>query len=288
MVEYSDIGRTYQPYISSIIVLGGIGTLKFPPDNAGNQLVTLSVGHNASSGVPAIISAEVWEHHKLGDGDVVSGYAHWQKMTTGWAERFPSIRGIPRGYLIISDPRQINVLERKKPIQFHPCTVMEYYKDDAILYDFVYAGADTSVENYRQKLENFFNEYKNKDERYGHYLLAAEINAANPLWHANYTSPEDLYTKQGSESQLFLLQERVRAHSFKDKTIDELIQVLAHNFDNDDLQEISRDIGISPAHWFTSERAAISAIQLLDICVQRKKVEELVDALAYKNSALFV
>lgn len=272
--------KVYHPLGKSQRVLGGIGTLKFSPDGMGNRLVTLSCGHNASSGVPAIISTEVWEHYELREGDILSGEAKWQDVPMGWAERFPSIRGIPRGCLVIKHPSQIHVIERNQPVQFHPCTVMEYYSGDAILYDFVYATADTSVRGYRQSLEEFFEGYKARNERYGRYLIPAD--QSQPLFDAEYAGSSN----QDSQSQLRLIEERVHQRSFKGQTIDELLQVLASTCSNDDLKALSRDIRLNPNAWFTGAAAARSAVQLLDVCIQRNKVDELVDALALQKPVL--
>lgn len=271
----------YHPLGKSQLVLGGVGTFKFSPDVMGNRLVTLSNGHNASSGIPAIISPEVWDHYKLNQGDILSVEAKWQEMPLGWAEQFPSIRGIPRGCLVIRNPRQIFGVEaRKQPVQFHPCTIMEYHSGDAILYDFVYATADTSITDYRQVLERFFDEYKDRNERYGKYLLPADHST--PLFDAEYAGA----SKWGDQFHLNLLKQRVRKRSFKGQTIDELLQALTSNCSNDDLQVLSRDIKLPISIWYTGAASARSADQLLDICIQKKKVEELVDALALQKPSL--
>lgn len=269
-------------------VLGGIGTLKLPLDENGCRLVTLSNGHNASSGIPTLISPEVWEHHQLNDGSILGLWAKWQPMPVGWAERFPSIKGIPRGYLVVSDPNQVyEVFNENAPIQFHPCTVMEYYQGDAKLYDFVFAAADTGVRNYRREIEDFFEKYKNAQGRFGKYLISADI--ADPLWEAEFDSPEALRrTELGAKSQLELLQARVRGDSFKGLDIDLIVQLLAREYDNDGLRRISEMIGIPPAHWFTGGAASDSSVQLLHVCVHRGKVEELLDAVAGEHPQAFL
>lgn len=282
---------TYTPYGKSALVLGGVGTLKFPPDDNGRRLATLSRGHNASSGIPALVFPEVWEYHNLREGDVVSVCAQWRKMTVGWAERFPSIKGIPRGYLVLSDPQQVDDVDdyyRGQPTQFHPCTVMQYSKGDATLYDFVFATADTRVERYRVKLERFFSRYKNKEERYGRYLLSADINA--PLFEAEYDSPAALRRAEvGAKAQLELLEARVRELSFKGQTIESIVQLLARHYDNESLGgRITTYIGIPKAQWFTGGSIADSAAQLLQICIERDKVEELLDAVARDRPELFL
>lgn len=281
---------TYQPYGKSALVLGGVGTLKFPTDNDGRRLATLSRGHNASSGIPALIYPEVWEHHKLQEGDILTGNARWHKMDIGWAERFPSILGIPRGYLIFKNPQQlleIDDYDRGHPTQFHPFTVMEYSKGDTMLYDFVFATADTRVEKYRKRLENFFSQYKNKKERYGRYLLSADIS--NPLFDAEYDNPASLRRAEaGARAQLELLQARIRTQNFNNRTIESILQILASNYDNDSLAgRITTYIGIPKAQWYTSGSIADSAAQLLQICIEREKVEELLDALARDRPDLF-
>lgn len=271
----------YHPLGKSQLVMGGVGTVKFPPDTLGNRLVTLSCGHNASSGIPAVISSHVWDYYGLEEGDVINGEAKWQRIPGGWDDRFPSIRGIPRGCLVIHDPSQIHfIVSKKQPVQFHPCTVMEYHIGDALLYDFVYVTADTSVEDYRQHLEKFFDEYKVSNERYGRYLLPADH--CEPLFDADY---HDL-SRPESRSQLRLLEQRVRLRSFQGQTLDDLVHVMASRCTNDDLQAISRDMPLNPNVWFTGEAAARSAVQLLEACLQRDKVDILIDALARFNPAL--
>ncbi len=56
---------------------------------------------------------------------------------------------------------------------------------------------------------------------------------------------------------------------------------------SDDLRAISRDIHIPPAQWYTDTSVAYLAVQLLDICLKRNKVAELVDALSHQNPTLF-
>ena len=266
--------KTYKPLGKSSIVLGGVGTLKFPPaDKNDCRLVTLTSGLNASSGIPALISPEVWEHHKLKEGDVVYlTSARWKKMSWGWTERFASIRGIPKGYLVIKDPVQVSNTRCTAPVMFHPCTVMEYCRKDAKLLDFVYATASTEEPNWRQELEAFFSKYKEKDERYGRYLFSADIS--NPLWDAEYRSPKALRTPQ-----LEVLEARVRQQTFRGETIDTIVQSLAEKYDNDSLKRLSDTIGISWRQWFVdNSTTANSANRLLEVCLERNKVEELIDA----------
>jgi hypothetical protein len=289
IVEYKSKGWVFlRPHGKSKQVLGGIGTIKLPPDENGFRLLTLSCGRNASSGIPVLVSPTVWEHYKLGDGSIIEVRAKWQPMTTQWSERFPSIKGIPRGQLLVDDPSQVlDVVDRHAPTQFHPCTVMEYYQGDAKLYDFVYATADTGVRNYRKAVEIFFEQYKKLRGRFGKYLMSADI--ADPLWEAEYDSPAALQRAEpGAKSQLELLQMRVRGDSFKGRSLELIVEFLAREYDNEGLKRISQIVDISPAHWFTGGTTADSAVQLVHTCVEREKVEELLDAVAIELPQAFI
>ena len=286
--EQSSAWTTFTPQGKSAIVLGGVGTLKFPPDDNGNRLVSLSAGHNASSGIPALIDPEIWEKLKFKEGDVIENFsATWNKMTFSWAERFPSIKGIPKGTLYIKDIENLFISERKTPTQFHPCTVMEYSKKDAMLWDFVYATADTRIKNYRKKISNFFESYKNKKERYGRYLISADIN--DPLWEADYNSPAELKRAEpGADSEFTILLTRAREEFFNQKSTDEILQLLAENYTHEGLKRISGFIGISEQHWLTRDTTAKSINKLMALCIEREKVEELLDAIARDRSDLIV
>ncbi len=276
--------ETYRPLGKSEIVMGGVGTLKLPPDENGRHLVSVSTNRNASTGIPALIDPEVWDHYNLHEGDIIKLTARWHKMSLGWAERFPSIKGIPRGYLMISSVAQIGRIEHEKaPILAHPCTVMEYSgKGGVTLYDFVYSTADTSYQEYRRDLVKFFKEYKDKKERYGRYLLSADVN--DPLWDAEYDSPEALRRAEpGSEAHLDILEARVYKESFKDNMLDDILQALSTCGDNQTLKRISNEAGIPWGEWFTGGSINDSAAQLLAACINKKKVDQLVDALVRDN-----
>ncbi len=276
----------YRPLGKSQTVQGGIGTFRFTPDLAGNHLVSLSTEQNASSGIPAIISPEVWSHYQLREGDVLCGKALWRGFPFGWTQQFRYIKGIPRGYLVINNPEQVSLEGRGYSTQIHPCTVMEYYVDGSILFDFVYATADTGEGEYRQTLESFFENYRVGNERHGRYLIPADHNT--PLFDAEFASRDALYgSGLSAQAQLRLIEKRVRENSFRGRTLDELVQLLSNHFSGDDLRAISRDIHISLALWDTGTSVAHLAVQLLDICLEKNKIEELVDALSRQYPTLF-
>jgi len=281
-IELKDERRTlYRPPGKSQLVSGGMGTLKLPPNERGYRLISLSGALNASTGIPALVAPEVWDAHGLREGDVLDVQARWQPMVREWAEQFESIKGIPRGYLMLDRPEYItNVAERDAPTRIHPFTIMEYSFGAARLYDFVYAAADTSRPRYRAALEEFFDEYRARSGRAGEYLIDTSIG--EPLWEARFASPAALRQQAPgvADAQLNLIKERVREQVFRGETLEELVEMLARLYDNDGLQRISDQIGIPPAHWYSGRRAADSAVQLLDACVARRAVEQLIERVA--------
>ena len=86
-----------------------------PPNDEGYRVVTLTMSANASAGVPALVAPEVWRYHRLGDGCLLQGTAPWRPMSIGWATRFPILRGLPRGYLVLDDPQAVRVIDRGRP-----------------------------------------------------------------------------------------------------------------------------------------------------------------------------
>src|SRR6516225_6595926 len=94
------------------LVSGGIGTLKFPPDADGFHMVTLTTSHNASTGVLALVSPKVWEHHRLAEGTILCGNARWVALPVEWAPQFPIVLGVPRGCLVLDTVGDILVMEQ--------------------------------------------------------------------------------------------------------------------------------------------------------------------------------
>jgi hypothetical protein len=289
---------TYLPVGKSAIVLGGVGTVKLPPNENGCRLVTLSGGHNASSGIPALVFPEVWEHpglrgvspSHLQEGDVITIRAQWQEMAWGWARRFPVIADIPMGYLVLKNPDDVlEVVGRGAPTQFHPYTVMEYEQGDIRLWDFVYATVDTRFERHRDRVIDFFARYKDQHDRNGTYLTAA--NVSNPMWDAVYADPVALRQTRQGRTQLELLKERVYQHSFRWQTIEEILQILAHNYRPASFQRLATYINIPWGQVPEPASPAELAAELMQRCLQRKdegKLEELLDAIARDNARLLM
>ena len=281
----SDEWLSYSPPGKSMQVHGGIGTLRFPPDDNGRHLLTLTCGVNASGGIPVLAGDDVWQ--KLGGAAAVDGRSivHaegiWRQMETQWAQRFIGVRGFPRGYMIVASADDIEVQDSAMPVQFHPFSIMEYEKGDSRLFDFVYATADSRVPDWRTKVSEFFDDYRSREKRFGRYLTSADI--ADPLWDADYLSPADLRRSDaGNRSHLELLTARVQDRMRGDDLIETTLRALgrvcsSHN----ELGVLSDDLAVPRGSWQTGGSLADNAAAFVAVVKDRPgKLEELVDLLA--------
>ncbi len=269
----------YQPWGKSQKVMGGIGTLRLAPMPDGSRLLCVTGSMNASTGIPVLVKPEILERFPAGlEGQLISLSARWQPMSTGWAAQFPSLRGIPRGYLVIENPADFRLLNQVIPTRFHPFTIMEYQKDSTLLYDFAFATADTGDANHRRDLEEFFERYKNDFGRHGEYLIAADMY--EPLWDAKFNDPAELR----KDSQLELLEARVRERMLGENVIEPILEALVHTCgqDKDFLATFSDQIGIEPALWSKGTILAQECNSFLAFIKRDapQKIESLIDVLA--------
>ncbi len=275
----SQIGNniTLTPFGKSQVVGGGIGTLRLPPSPNGDRIATIVISGNVSAGIPALISDDVWNAARLQEGSVVelTKDVVWQAMDASWAERFPSTRGIPRGYLRLDDPKTVRPSNERAPTEIHPFSIMEYASNNIALFDFVYATARTSSPGYRQRVENFFGRYCQKYERNGRYLIDADI--AQPMWESEFASPEQLKR----DAQYHLLLRRIEESLSGKDTIEFALRVLC-NTDRDLLRRFSLDIGIPPALWFRDGSLAEESANLLEK-VTPDKLPLLLDSISALN-----
>jgi hypothetical protein len=276
----------YQPWGKSQKVMGGIGTLRLAPMPDGSRLLCVTGSMNASTGIPVLVMPEILERFPAGlEGQLISLSARWQPMSIGWASQFPSLRGIPRGYLVIENPSDFRLLNQVSPTRFHPFTIMEYQQGSALLYDFAYATADTGDSNHRRELEEFFERYKNDFGRHGEYLIAADMY--EPLWDAKFNDPAELR----KDSQLELLEARVREHLHGQTAIDTVLEVLGTtSTDEADLRRHSLEVGIEPALWLGGATLAKNCSNFLAHVLEmgHEKFEALIEVLAKQNPAKFV
>lgn len=266
-------------------VLGGIGTLLLPPTDDGKILISVSAGCNASSGIPLLCFPEVYDNLKIRQGDCVFiRGAKWQPMDVHWASKFASTKNIPRGYLVIDSIDKIEIQKRGYPIAYHPFSLMEYEYQDSLFYDFVYVTADSKVQNVDTEIERFFNEYAKKEGRNGEYLL--NPNIVNPIFQSRYLSPTEL-TQASEKAKLNLLYERIRRVYFKEQSIEQLMIKLPQYYQSSvSIRTLARNIGVNISLLVEDSAASMSA-QLIDICLRRAMIEDLIDRIVFEYPKIF-
>jgi hypothetical protein len=285
----SDRWQAFAPLTKSEKVMGGLGTFRLPPTEDGTRLVTLTTSCNASAGVPALVTADVWD--KIGqagprEGRLLESVARWQPMAGGWAARFKSTRDVPRGYLVLDNPDAITPIDAQAPIQIHPFTIMEYRAGSNELFAYVYATGDTAYPDYRGYLSEFFDAYKDEGGRYGRYLLAGDM--VDALWDADFDSPAALRRDDpAAGSQLNLLEAMVQERHLGEGTIEEVLTALGSVARSEaDLRRLSHDVGIEPDFWLRSGTPAEMRSEFVDEVVRQKKLAELVEVIALQAPAV--
>jgi hypothetical protein len=266
---------TYKPAGKSRIVSGGVGTLRFPPSEDGYRLVTLTSSANASTGVPVLISDNVWRHHRLREGCVIAGEGIWRDMPLRWAAQFPIVASVRKGCMVLDRPQSIKVTQRDALIEAHPFSIMEYIENDVMKHDFVFATIQVGHRSMRKVLSDFFDDYRNAQGRSGRYLTSADV--ADPLWDAEFASPEDM--RRRKKSELNVLVRRVE-ESIQGVTVTEDLMRWCSRRSSDDLQRIGTFAGIPPGLWFEGGRASDEAIRLIDAANNQNKIPALLRVIA--------
>ncbi|CAA9200824.1 hypothetical protein [Flavobacterium collinsii] len=275
----------FNPPGKSRKVLGGIGTLLLPPSEDGKVLMSVTSSLNASCGIPILLYPQVLDSLKIKDGSSVRiKRARWQPMDIQWSKQFDSTKGLPRGYLIIDNPKKIEVYNNSYPVAYHPFSIMEYEHKDTLLYDFVYVSADNRVENVDLQIENFFEYYRTKEGRNGQYLL--NPNIVSPIFEARYMSPQELQ-RPSEKAKLKLLHERVRGACFNNIAIDRLINELPKFYQSSiSIFSLARLIGINPS-MLSEDSASSMASQLISLCIEKEKIEHLINRMAFDYPQIF-
>jgi hypothetical protein len=266
-------------------VLGGIGTLLLPPTDEGKVLISVSAGCNASTGIPVLLFPEVIEALKIKQGDIINiRKAKWQPMNIQWSKQFASTKDVPRGYLVVDNLEKIEILGGGCPIVYHPFSIMEYEHKDSLLYDFVYVTADSKAKDVKLKIEKFFNDYSKKDGRNGEYLL--NPNIINPIFESRYTCPSELQ-KPSEKAKLNLLYQRIKDVHFNNVAIDLLINDLPKFYQSSNaIITLARHAGINPTLLAEDSATSMSA-QLISLCIEKEKVEVLIDRMIYDYPQIF-
>jgi hypothetical protein len=281
-----------KPPGKSADVLGGVGEFVLPQDTFGNRMMSIISNDfftdvNASTGIPVLISNDVWDHHSLQHGDCLTiNNAKWTKLPAEWAQRFASIKGIPRGCIALNDINQeINKIAHNYPIEFHPFTIMQYEYKNSLLYDYVYLNVNTHEKKYRSKMEQFFEYYRLKEGRNGKYLIQFDMN--NPLFETIYNTPDELLKQnQYGESQIRLITKRLKNIYFKGKTINDLIEFISsYYYQQDDLSALCLLANISPG-IIAGNSVAEKTVVLVDYCIEKGIVEQLIDSISIKHPTI--
>lgn len=277
--EFNPIGKTKK-------VLGGVGTLYMPPTSNGEILFSISAGCNASAGIPMLCLPDILDKFKLKQGDclIIRG-AKWQAMDTIWASKFATTQNIPRGYLVIDSKSEIIKREEQCPVQFHPFSLMEYEYQDSLFYDFVYVTADSKVKNVNSEIEHFFKEYAKKEGRNGEYLL--NPNIVNPIFESRYSCPSEL-TQASEKAKLNLLHKRIQGAYFKDQSVEELMIKLPQYYQSSvSVRTLAKKIGVNVS-LLVEDSAVNMSSQLIDLCIKKEIVENLVDRLTVDYPQIFI
>ncbi|PPK88457.1 hypothetical protein CLV84_1424 [Neolewinella xylanilytica] len=283
VMEYvTDRWTHYTPPGKSQKVLGGIGTLQIPPTLEEWRIVSVSYANNVSFGIPVLMHENVWQHYGLREGRRIHSLtAHWKQMDASWAKRFPSMRGMPKGYLVVDHPDQLRVSPDVYPTVYHPFTIMEYEVNGSLFYDFVYVTVDSSDPDFRNQIRAFLGEYRYMKGRHGNYLI--EPFVSHPLLYEQdvmYQSPEELRKEHSAaNSHLSLLVERIKNERFGSRTLEEIKIFIDNHFDTDDLKTCSDVILLNPNAWYRGGRVFDESANFLDAVMERDKVDELLDAL---------
>jgi hypothetical protein len=281
-----NISHIYAPLGKSMMVSSGIGTIKFPEDHYENILGCVTFSANASAGIPVLISREVYRYHKIQEGDVLKiKKGRWKKMSLEWISKFPAISGIPRGYILIDDPKMIVKSNERLNLQIQPFSIIEQSTNNSYLYDFVYVTVNAIDPNGKKDAVKFFEEYRKIQDPAGEYLLA--IDPADPFFEARYTLPQDLEKlDRNGITQMNLIKERIKGASFNGFTLDSIASLIPKYYTMpDDLLRLAADSGIPPALIIVDAAARMTA-SLLEQALRLGKVENVLDIIASDHAEI--
>lgn len=267
------------------MVLGGLATIKLPPNDEGKRLLSISSNHNSSLGIPVLFYPEVLDHFDLKQGDIIEiTEARWQPMDIFWASRFATTKGIPRGLLIVDKIKQLKVIHDNVPVLFHPFSIMEYQDYYTQLYDFVFLPVYSNYTDLRTKIENFFNNYAVKNGRNGKYLISPDYT--HPIFECEYLTPDEM-RDPSEKAKLALLYKRIYDVNFDDTTLRNLIRTLPGFYETSEkIKTLAKLIGIEVSVLKEDNAISMSA-QLINYCMDSGKIEELIDRMIVDYPEIF-
>jgi hypothetical protein len=177
------------------------------------------------------------------------------------------------------------VLDRNYPVAYHPFSLMEYEYQDSLFYDFVYVTADSKVKNVNSEIEHFFKEYAKKEGRNGEYLL--NPNIVSPIFESRYSCPSEL-SSTSEKAKLNLLYERIRKTYFKDQSVEVLMIKLPQYYQSSvSVRTLAKKIGLNVS-LLVEDSAVNMSFQLIDLCIKKEIVENLVDRLTVDYPQIFI
>ncbi|MBO0950614.1 hypothetical protein [Fibrella forsythiae] len=267
----------HYPSSESGELLGGVGTNMLPPIN-GRRIVSVGKRGMVSYAIPLLIGDTIWHKLNLEPGHRIRlKRVRWQRMTQEWTQRFESIKGIPRAYLLVEDESQIEITAKREQPSYQPYTLIEYEREGLILYD--YLIRDVPPEKSWDQIGDEFETRRVKHYSNGRFLLNPD--PANPLFNDAYDSPEQLRRAEvGSRYHLELIKERIRDTYFRGKRAEEILQLLAQVYsDTPSINRIATYLRF-PVTTFAGNRPADQISQFMNWCLNTPgKMEELIDLL---------
>lgn len=284
----SSLFKVFNPQDKTRLVMGGIGTIKLPPDDNGWRLFSICTNGDTSGSLPVLIAPEVIDYYNLREGNLIwIKKAKWQELPKSWQYNFPVLGKIPKGALIVRGISELVVAknEPRAAVYAHPFSIMKYEYKDTLLYDYVYCTID-GIENGNRKnnAERFFKDYANKNGRNGKYLFCPD--STYPLFEAKYMSPSEI--RHPSElAHVELMKKRIQEIYFNKTSLEKLIEVLPKHYQSStSIITLARNIGFNVA--LLAEDASVSmSAQLINKCFEKDLIENLVERITKDYPQIF-
>ncbi len=124
-----------------------------------------------------------------------------------------------------------------------------------------------------------------KEGRNGEYLL--NPNIVNPIFPSRYLSPTEL-TQASEKAKLSLLYERIRGAYFKEQSIEQLITKVSQYYQSSvSIRTLAKNIGVNVS-LLVEDSAANMSYQLIDLCIKKEMIENLVDRVTVDYPQIFI
>lgn len=284
----SSLFKVFNPQEKTRLVMGGIGTIKLPPDEHGWRLLSICTNGDTSGAFPVLIAPEVTDYYNLREGDLIwIKNAKLQELPRSWQNNFPVLGKIPKGALLIKNINELVVAkgEQRAAVYAYPFSIMEYEYKDTLLYDYVYCTIDGIEKgNRKNNAEEFFRNYAHTNGRNGKYLFCPD--ATYPLFDAKYMSPSEI--RHPSEiAHVELMKKRIQEIYFNKTSLEKLIEVLPKFYQsNTSIRTLARNIGFNVALLAEDTAVSMSA-QLINKCLEKGLIENLIERITIDYPQIF-